>query len=182
MLDCLSLFRLFIHLQHLKWSFYPLWDEIVITNSSSENIISFSHPLSHCCVQQWHLCHYNVDQHWNWRAGKISDKYAWVVQHFRPWWLRKMKRKRNHLISAFCCNEKCRETCKTSNVHSLTPLLSEDKLKLVLTSQLKAWCSFANIPYKINTSSLAKQAVIQLFRANFKSVTFMEGFDLPYFN
>ena len=27
---------------------------------------------------------YGVDQHWKWGAGKITDKYAWVVQHFSP--------------------------------------------------------------------------------------------------
>ena len=84
-LDCLSSFCSIHVFTALKWNCCPLWDGILIPNSLSQNRINPSHPLPQCCPQQWLLCQYSVDQHWKRWAGKISDKYARVVQHFRPW-------------------------------------------------------------------------------------------------
>ena len=39
------------------------------------------HPISQCHALKWSLRQYGVGQHWKWGAGKIMDKYIWVVQH-----------------------------------------------------------------------------------------------------
>ena len=70
-LDRLSLLSSIHPFTALKWNFCPLWDGIVILNYLSQSRIPPSHPLSQCCDQQWHPCHYGVDQLWKWGVGKI---------------------------------------------------------------------------------------------------------------
>ena len=92
--DRLSLFSS-IHL------FCPLWDRIVIPNSC----LKIEFPLPTPCLNVvlnsgFRPCQYSVDQHWKWGVGKISDNYAWVIQHFRPW-LSEENAKKDHLIPLF---------------------------------------------------------------------------------
>ena len=81
-----SLYFSSIHLfTTLKWSFLSIVRWNCNPKLLSQNRILPSHPMSQCCAQQWRPCQYRVGQHWKWGAGKISDKYTCVVQHFQPW-------------------------------------------------------------------------------------------------
>ena len=68
LLDCLSLFSSIYVVYSTKMKFLS-----IVRWNRNPKLLSQNSPFppsSQCCVQQWRLCHYSVDQHWKSWAGK----------------------------------------------------------------------------------------------------------------